>query len=98
MVSLNQPILYLNSEIIINDVHLRLLRYERLKYDIEINFDLDDIIITGTTGFEIALFNYSSKIANRNLLENSFAGLEPANDEETRFFTGDKMGPYSLPK
>jgi hypothetical protein len=87
-----------NSDVIIDNVHLRLLNYEKQKFDVEINFNLEDIINTSTMRIETVLFNYSLGIANRNGIDNYFAGIDPASDEVTRFFTGKKLGPYSLPK
>ena len=87
----------LNSGISVSNVHIRLLKYEKTKYDIEVNFDLDDVKFKGFGGLEVAMHNYAKKISDRNHVKSYYSGLEPAKDLDTRFFTCDTIGPFKLP-
>jgi len=86
-----------SSQIETDNVHLNILRYEEKTYDIEINFDLNDVKENKLIRLEQAFYIYASNIANRNNIKSYYAGLEPAHDEDTRFFTGNTMGPLKLP-
>jgi hypothetical protein len=40
-----------------------------------------------------ALHQYAMQLSQRYHLDRYYAGLDPASDEETRFFTGTVRGP-----
>ncbi len=58
-------------------------------------FDLDTII-PKTPNLTEALFTFSKDFSVKYGSLNYYAGIEPAFDEETRFFTNEEFGPISL--
>ena len=80
----------------IKNCTLQILQYDS-KYDISINFNLDDIRFRHSTDFIETLMKFARKIAFKYGIQHYFAGLEPADDEETRLFTNGKKGSLTLP-
>jgi hypothetical protein len=80
----------------IKNCTLQILQYDS-QYDININFNLDDIRFRDSTDFIENLMKFARKIAFKYGIQHYFAGLEPADDEETRLFTNGKKGPLTLP-
>lgn len=78
--------------IIIPSVLLRLVKYDD-QYDIDFNFDESDIAGVGTTGLMKKLHVYISDLGKNYQVADWFGGLEPASDEETRYFTNSEFGP-----
>jgi hypothetical protein len=64
--------------------------------NLEINFqlsDLNDVMIKDLTK---NLMKLSKDIAIQYQIGNYFCGLEPAQDVETRLFTNEQLGPFSI--
>lgn len=71
----------------LKNLHVRVLRYEGDKLDIELNFDLSEQAFNGRS-WQLALRDFSVLTAREAGVTSFFGGLEPAIDEDTRFFTG----------
>lgn len=76
----------------IPSVLLRLLKYGD-RYDIDFNFDESDVADIGATGVMKKLQEYFTKLGEAYKVGNWFGGIEPASDENTRYFTGNELGP-----
>jgi hypothetical protein len=61
--------------------------------DIELDFQLSDLRNPKLDKLAEDLIKLSKSIADRYGLAGYFCGIEPAKDEETRFFTNDQLGP-----
>ena len=77
----------------LGNAHVRVLRYGKDIYDVEINFlardaegSLDALIET--------LHEFAIRLADAHGVASFYAGIDPAMDEDTRFFTGTEQGPY----
>lgn len=77
---------------IIPSVLLRVVKYDD-QFDIDFNFDESNIADTGTTALMNKLHEYVSELGNEHQVGNWFGGIEPASDEDTRYFTGSASGP-----
>lgn len=77
------------GEITLSGCALRVIRYDD-RFDLEISFDSEDAPL-----YEYMVPRFASEMAERYQVENFYAGIEPAADEETRLFTRDKPGPLS---
>lgn len=64
--------------------------------DLEINFESDAFVSKDKVKLITDFMNFSFEFANKYQIENYYCGLEPAVDEETRFFTKEKVGPLNL--
>jgi len=73
-------------------VLIRLVKYGGL-FDIDFNFEESDIANMGAAELMGSLHPSISELCEKNDVNNWFGGLEPAVDEETRYFTGKKLGP-----
>ena len=80
--------------IIIPSVLLRLVKYGD-QYDIDFNFDESDISDVGTTELMKELNVYISDLGKTYQVGEWFGGMEPASDEDTRYFTNTEDGPLS---
>lgn len=83
------------DSIILPLVLLRLVKYHD-QYDIDFNFNLNDIHNIDVNKLIEVLHNYVTTLAKENGVESWFAGIEPASDEDTRYFTNEGLGPLSL--
>ncbi|MCH1430433.1 MAG: hypothetical protein L7U87_06700 [Chlamydiales bacterium] len=79
----------------INNPSLFIHRDEQT-YTFLIIFNEDDIIINEGDKATLGLIEFSKEVAEMLKAESYYAGLEPAEDEATRIFTGDVAGPYAL--
>lgn len=77
---------------IIPSVLLRLVKYED-QYDIDFNFDESDIADVGAAALMKKLHGYISELGKGYQVRDWFGGIEPASDEDTRYFTGSELGP-----
>ena len=77
---------------IIPSVLLRLVKYGD-QYDIDFNFDESDITSMDTTALMKQLHGHVSELGKTYGVSDWFGGIEPASDEDTRYFTGDELGP-----
>lgn len=82
------------GSIILPNVQLRLLKYEG-QYDIEFNFDSNELENTTTTTLVKELHAYAKRIAIECGISDFCCGMEPASDEDTRYFTNDELGPLA---
>ncbi|WP_194868956.1 hypothetical protein [Pseudoalteromonas sp. PPB1] len=76
----------------IPSVLLRLVKYNS-HFDIDFNFDEDDIVSEETTVLMKKLQVYASKLVAGHEVGNWFGGIEPASDENARYFTRGSLGP-----
>ena len=83
------------GDAVISNPSIRLLRIDDAWFDVELNFDLDDI--DNPRIFADGLHSVARQLAERHSIERYFAGLEPAANEETRLFTGINKGPFYFP-
>ncbi len=76
-------------------VQLRLLKYDN-HYDIDFNFDSNRIKGMSTTTLMKQLHTQVKKLALSCNVTSFFGGVEPASDEDTRYFTNVGLGPLSV--
>lgn len=74
---------------------IRIINYDD-KYDLEINFDLVDVSMIDNKLLLNELRIFSSNIAENYRINNYYAGIEPAYDEENRAFTNNELGPFVI--
>ena len=79
----------------IPNAHLRLLRYEDIIYDVELNFTTSSLKPELLPRFVDTLHRFARQLAVKHSITSYYSGLEPAADEETRLFTGSERGPYA---
>jgi hypothetical protein len=80
-------------ELIIGSVLVRILKYDGV-FDIDLSFDENDVGLRGRAVLD-ALLTYSKEMADKFEVANCFYGVEPASDEDTRFFTSGELGPFA---
>ncbi len=73
-------------------VLLRLVKYED-KYDIDFNFNESEVDNKDIQSLIVELHGYAKKLAHDYEIQSFFGGLEPASDEETRYFTNELLRP-----
>ena len=76
--------------IILPLVLLRLVKYDGL-YDIDFNFDLAKLRHIEMSKLINTLHISISNLAKENNVKNWFAGMEPASDGNTQYFTNNKL-------
>lgn len=76
-------------------VQIRLLKYEE-EYDIDFNFDLNEVKDVSKTVLVTLLYAYVKKLAVNCNVSSFYCGMEPASDEDTRYFTNEEMGPLTI--
>lgn len=77
---------------IIPSVLLRLVKYGD-QFDIDFNFDESDVKGIGTTALMKKFHAYITELGEGHEVAHWFGGLEPASDEDTRYFTDGVFGP-----
>lgn len=80
---------------VIPAVLLRLIKYGD-KFDIDFNFDESDVKGIGTTALMKKFHAYITELGEDHEVAHWFGGLEPASDEDTRYFTDGAFGPLGL--
>lgn len=80
--------------LILPKVLLRLVKYGD-QYDLDFNFNPDELDNVSITFLVTSLHRYVNKIAAMHNVACFFGGLEPASDERTRYFTNEKKGPLA---
>lgn len=80
--------------VILPSVQLRLVKYGDV-FDVDFNFDCDDLKTASLKMLVNSLYAYTASLASDYDISSFYAGMEPASDEETRYFTNDKLGPLS---
>jgi hypothetical protein len=78
-------------ELIISAVLVRVLKYDGM-FDVDFSFDESDVGLRGRAVLD-ALLAYSKGMADKIEVASYFYGVEPASNEETRFFTNGVLGP-----
>ncbi|MEQ5776708.1 hypothetical protein J4E05_14350 [Thalassospira sp. NFXS8] len=73
-------------------VLLRVVKYEE-KYDVDFNFSESDLKRVEKFFFIRKLQFFTSEVAKKYKIPSFFCGVEPASDEDTRYFTGQYLGP-----
>ncbi len=76
------------------NANVRILRYDGDVYDIEVNFVPLEAACAEPEALTTALHEFAMHMSREHGIASFYAGLEPASDEETRFFTGAERGPY----
>lgn len=90
------PTLEVSKRVLIKRPHVRLLCYRDSIYDLEINFSVRDVEQTEPNSFTADLQSFAMKLSKPIGPVEFFARLDPANDKDTRIFTGEKLGPLKL--
>lgn len=80
------------GDIILPNVLLRLVKYGDL-YDIDFNFDSNELESINMIQLLTELHGYTKSIVLNCNVESVYAGMEPASDEDTRYFTNHEAGP-----
>jgi hypothetical protein len=83
------------GDITLPNVLLRLVKYGDL-YDIDFNFDSNELGSINMMQLLTELHRYAKGIALKYSVESIYAGMEPASDEDTRYFTDNEIGPLTL--
>lgn len=64
--------------------------------NLELNFQLSELKKSKNNNLLIKLMNFGKSISTLNHIDEYFCGFEPAEDESTRLFTNDQLGPFQL--
>ncbi|MGE8486461.1 MAG: hypothetical protein ACN6Q5_28195 [Pseudomonas sp.] len=80
-------------ELIIGSVLVRILKYDGV-FDIDFSFDESDVGLRERAVVDV-LLAYSKGMADKFEVARYFCGVEPASDEDTRFFTSGELGPFA---
>lgn len=82
------------GEHVLPNVQLRLVKYGS-EYDIDFNFDYNDIKNISMTSLINSLHRHIKKLASEFDVASYYGGMEPASDEDTRYFTNEEVGPLT---
>lgn len=66
------------------------------KIDLEINFQLSDLKNSNNKNLIKNLMQLAKSIAVQYQIADYFCGLEPAQEADTRLFTNEQLGPFSI--
>ena len=80
------------DDLIIPSVLLQLHKYED-KFDIDFNFDEQEMKGVNASAIMKKIHWFVSKIGELYGVELWYGGMEPASDEATRYFTDNSLGP-----
>jgi hypothetical protein len=80
------------GELIFPNVQIRLVKYG-IEFDIDFNFDSDAMGNISTTTLINCLYKNTQKLAATFDVVSYYCGMDPASDEDTRYFTEKKLGP-----
>lgn len=78
--------------IVIPSVFLRVVKYSD-KLDIDFNFNERDVVGAGTVKLMEKLHDTMTAISDSYNVDNWYGGIEPASDQDTRYFTRKESGP-----
>ncbi len=81
--------------IILPNVQLRLVKYGN-EYDIDFNFDYNELRNIDMTALIDNLHAHAKNIALELGITSFYGGIEPASDEDTRYFTNEEKGPLTV--
>lgn len=79
---------------ILPSVLLRLVKYDD-QFDVDFNFDADELKNMNVALLMRHLHSYAQEVAGECNVGNFFGGMEPASDKSTRYFTNQITGPLS---
>nr|WP_321442958.1 hypothetical protein [uncultured Cohaesibacter sp.] len=82
------------GDVTLPNVLLRLVKYGDC-YDIDFNFDTEEVENTDMAELVAELHHHAQQIAAEHCMAEFFCGMEPASDEYTRYFTNENLGPLS---
>ena len=82
------------GSIILPNVLLRLVKYG-VRYDIDFSFESEEIENVDMTTLVAELHNHAKEVAKNHNMADFFCGMEPAFDEDTRYFTNECLGPLA---
>jgi len=85
------------DSVLIRFPRISFVKYDGSKLDININFEIELVKSISKSQVIQSLHNFAIKLAKKNYVKTYFCGLDPAVDENTRFFTNEKLGPYFFP-
>lgn len=83
--------------IVLPKVLLRIVKYAD-QYDIDFSFDESEFKNQNLMSLIPELQSYANELAINYGIRSVFGGMEPASDENTRYFTNKALGPLSLDK
>lgn len=79
------------GDIVLPTVQLRLVKYGN-QYDIDFNFDSNELVNIDTMLLIKEVHSFSKNLAYKHSITSFFCGMEPASDEDTRYFTNEELG------
>lgn len=79
---------------ILPSVLLRLVKYDD-QFDVDFNFDADELKNMDVALLMTYLHSYVKDVAKECNVGHFFGGMEPASDKSTRYFTNQVAGPLS---
>lgn len=82
----------------INSPRINFSKYDGSKFEMNFNFELEMVDSISENECIKALHSFATRLAQKHSVVNYFCGLDPVVDEDTRFFTNEKVGPFSLPE
>ena len=80
------------DDIMLPNIQLRLIKYGN-DYDVDLNFDFNELRDIDTITLINRLHKNTQKLASKFEVTCFYGGMEPASDEDTRYFTDDEIGP-----
>ena len=83
--------------VMIKSPRINLSKYDSNRFDVNMNFDIEQVKESSLNRLIEVLHEFASQLAKKIDIPNYYCGLDPAIDEDTRLFTGDKLGPYRFP-
>lgn len=81
-------------DIVLPHVQLRLIKYGR-HFDIDFNFDQYELENISMPILLESLHVFAKSLASEFGVHSVYGGMEPASDEDTRYFTNEQLGPLS---
>jgi hypothetical protein len=87
VVDVGLPRLEVDERTALQKVRVRILRYDD-QFDVEVNFVPRDTESASPEAMMDSLHRYAMRLSQRHHIGSYYAGIEPASDKETRFFTG----------
>jgi hypothetical protein len=82
------------GRVILPKILLRLVKYTD-QYDIDFSFDESEFENEDMMSQISEIHSYAKKLASEYDITSFFGGMEPASDEDTRYFTNELLGPLT---
>lgn len=80
------------GDVVFPNIQFRLVKYG-CEYDVDFNFYYDEIEHISLPALICSVHAYAKGLALKFGISSYYSGMEPASDEETRFFTNEEVGP-----